>query len=93
MEYFVPSNIMTYYNFIDKQVGKRIEEEKERERLGGDDAKEKDMFYYMFQQKDRNGEPVYSVDELRVEANLLLIAGRLLLFVKRGIRNLSFMFS
>ncbi|EHK98176.1 putative sterigmatocystin biosynthesis monooxygenase stcF [Glarea lozoyensis 74030] len=75
MDYFVPKNIRMYYDFIDEQVGKRMKEEKEREKLGGDDGKEKDMFHYMFQQKKEDGNPVYSIDELRAEANLLLIAG------------------
>jgi len=61
---------------VDASVERRIGEEEAYKRdTTGHNNRRKDMFHYLFNTTDDAGNPAYSLDELKAEANLLIIAG------------------
>lgn len=76
VEWLTPKEIKGYYAFLDQSVTERSELETTLQKAGQDQHMRKDMFHYLFQVKDaETGQPAYSREELRAEANLLVIAG------------------
>ncbi len=76
LEWLTPKEIKRYYAFLDQRVTERSELEIALQKSGQDQHMRKDMFYYLYHAKDaETGQPAYSREDLRAEANLLVIAG------------------
>jgi hypothetical protein len=75
----LPKAIRVYYDFINAQVVKRkLENEKDDETGVEEEKRRRDVLYHLLKQKYACGKPAYSTAQLFAEANLLIIAGKLI---------------
>lgn len=75
MELITPKPVQHFNHFISNSVTQRLELYQKQEALP-EHERRKDMFYFLCKAQNPNtGAPAYTEDELRAEANLLIIAG------------------
>ncbi|KAL8777895.1 MAG: hypothetical protein Q9213_007662 [Squamulea squamosa] len=77
MEIFAPKNYLAYVRFIRSNLSSRIAQEQNGgEKISDPADVRKDIFHYLIHAKDpETGGPGYTMEELRAETSLLVVAG------------------